>query len=115
MYNFLQARLTPSQQNPAMGILPPYSIVFKPFLSVPTGFNASGSDFIRVGNNSDDDAYGTDINVASAITLSEFTAGVAVGFTQNGQEVFAKYNYTGIAPTTGEAIVCLPYIRVRQS
>lgn len=115
MYEYLQARVAVLQQNPEMGIIPAYSIVLKPFISVPTAFNSGGTDLIRVGHSSDDDAYGTDFDVSTTTTLSEFTAGVGVGFTSTARKISAMYANGGAEPTTGEAFIILPFIRVKRS
>lgn len=114
-YEYLQARIAPGQQNPRMGIVPAGSIILTPFLSVPTGFNSDGSDNIRVGSVTNDDAYGTDKDVSGIITLDNFTAGAEVGYTRVGVEVYAKYVNGGSEPLAGEAFIVLPYIRVRKT
>lgn len=96
-----------------MGVLPANAFVLNPYLIVETAFNAAGNDFIRVGTSTDDDAFGTDHNVASIIVNpANFVAGVALGLYRSGTKIQAKYTYTSTAPTAGKALIILPYLLV---
>ena len=115
-YLFLQCRVTFSDTIIQMGLLPADSLVLNPFLVVPTAFNAGGNDLIRIGTALDDDAFGTDHNVASQIiNPTNFAAGAALGYYAAGTKIIATYGPTGGAPTTGSAIIILPFLRIKPS
>nr|MDD5026821.1 hypothetical protein [Candidatus Peribacteraceae bacterium] len=60
-----------------------------------------------------DAAFGDDHDVSSAFaTPTNFVAGTGLGYHASGVKVQAKYVKGGSAPTTGEALVILPYLRV---
>ncbi len=96
-----------------LGIIPGPSLILLPYLIVKTGFNSNGSDLIRIGTDTDDDMFGTDKDVSTAFaTPANFSAGVGLGYHAAGVKVQAKYLKGGTAPTTGEALLVLPYLRV---
>lgn len=96
-----------------MGVVPGGSLILLPYLIVKTAFNSNGTDLIRIGTVADDDAFGTDKDVSSAFaTPANFAAGVSLGYYAAGIKVQAKYVKGGTAPTTGEALLVLPYLRV---
>lgn len=100
-------------QTLTLGVLPAPALVLLPYLIVKTAFNSSGTDNIRIGTDTDDDAFGTNYDVSAAFTTpANFTAGVGLGYYASGTKVQAKYLKSGTAPSTGEALVVLPYLRV---
>lgn len=106
-------RFTNDGQTLDLGVLPGPCLVLNPFLIVKTGFDSSGTDLIRVGTDTDDDAFGTDVDVSSAFTTPQnFTPGVGLGYFPAGKKVQAKYLKGGTAPSQGEALIILPYLRI---
>lgn len=115
-YQTLQCRIAFGDTTIQMGLLPADSIVLNPYIVVITAFNDTGTDLIRVGTADDDDAFGTDKDVSSAIiNPSNFTAGVALGYYAAGTKIRVKYAGQNLNATTGSAIVVVPYIRVKPS
>lgn len=112
MYHYLRAVIGISNKDTdvVMGVLPPNCIVLNPFLSVSTAFNSGGGDTLIVGHGSNDDAYGESKSIASLITLADFTAGAELGILQAGKKVLLHYASSGSAPTTGKAVVILPFL-----
>lgn len=114
-YQVLQAWLTFEDGVIQMGVLPAGSLVLNPYIVVTEAFNAAGTDLIRVGTADNDDAFGTDHDVSSTIVNpANFAPGVALGFYPAGAKIQAAYTYTSTAPTAGQALIIIPFLRVAQ-
>lgn len=112
-YNVLQAWITYADTVLQMGVLPAGSLVLNPYIVVTEAFNSDGTDLIRVGTEDNDDAFGTDHDVSSTIVNpANFAAGVALGFYPAGSKIIVTYTPSGSAPTTGAALVIVPFLRV---
>lgn len=104
---------TNEAQTIIMGVLPGPCLILRPYLIVKTAFNGSGTDLIQIGTSVDPDAFGTAQDVSATITdPTLFGAGVGLGYRAAGTKVQATYTRSGTAPTTGEALLILPFIRV---
>lgn len=115
MYSFLKAVVGISNRGVVivMGTLPANAVVLTPYLSCPVAFNSAGAnDAFKIGHDTDDDAFGLSKSVTSIITLDNFSNGAEVGYRSSGKKVLLSYTGTGTAPTTGKAIVILPFILV---
>ena len=102
----LSGFLTSSKQTLTLGSFREPRKVLRAHIEVITGFNGSGTDQIRIGHNTDDDAYVTLTDVSSAGILS-VTLGSGVGYDSTPREVIAQYVAGGGQPTQGSVIVTL--------
>lgn len=109
----LSGFVSSTQQNPQLGTLPVGAYVIRVQLHVTQAFNSGGTDNIRVGHATDDDAYGTDTDV-STTGIKTVTAGTGVGYDTVARAVDATYTNGGGEPTTGTAHVILEYVLLRQ-
>lgn len=97
-----------------VGKIPPYSIVVGGGVHVITGFNDSGNDFLDVGfvgATTDDDAYATDLSLASVgfIELDELAATNNIMGTVE-HTVTATYTGQNANATAGDAYVVVNYV-----
>lgn len=95
--------------NPTIGILPANAWVERAGLHVVTAFNSDGSDNIKLGHATDDDAYFTN-EAVNATGRKTVTLGAGIGFDSTSRIVDATYTAGGSTPTTGKAKVWLEYL-----
>ncbi len=92
--------------------IPANHVVLRRSVEVTEAFDSDGTDLIRVGHDTDDDAYSQDVDV-SAVGLKSLTDGVDIGeFSAAARTPQASYAAGGSAATTGKALVLVEYLLV---
>ncbi len=104
----LVAWLANDVQNPSLGTIPVGSWVVPPLLHVTEAFNSYGTDEIRVGYDSDQDAFGL-LPAVDSSGFKNMAAGTLEGYNGTLRAAEAYYINGGSEPTTGKAVVILPY------
>lgn len=107
----LSAFVTASKQAVPLGNLFFPRRVVRVHIEVTEAFDGSGTDQIRVGHRTDDDAYATLTDVATT-GIKTVTLGTGVGYDSTPREVIAEYVNGGGEPTNGKAIVTLEIINL---
>lgn len=102
----LSGFLTSSKQTLTLGSFREPRKVLRAHIEVITGFNSDGTDQIRIGHNTDDDAYVT-LTAVNAAGIQTVTLGTGVGYDATPREVIAQYVNGGSEPSQGSAIVTL--------
>ena len=102
----LTAFVTSSRQSVTLGSFREARKVLRAHIEVVTAFNGSGTDEIRIGHNTDNDAYVTLTDVATT-GIKTVTLGAGVGFDATPREVLVEYVNGGGEPSAGAAIVTL--------
>lgn len=100
--------LTSGTQNVVLGVLPIAAYVARVHIHCTTAFNAGGTDEIRVGYDSDEDAYATLTDV-STTGVKTVTLGTGIGYDTTARQVEAYYVNGGAEPTTGRGLVIVEY------
>jgi hypothetical protein len=70
--------------------------------------DAGGADQVTVGHDADVDAFGVSTDVSS-VGIKNVTGGAEHGYIATARAVEAYYTNGGSNPTTGKAIVILPW------
>lgn len=83
--------------------------VLRVHIEVTAGFDGSGTDQIRVGHQTDDDAYATLTDV-STTGIKTVTLGSGVGYDSTPREVIAEYVNGAGLPSNGKAIITIEFI-----
>lgn len=102
------------QQNPTLGNIPANAWVTEVRISVTQAFNSDGSDEIRVGYDSDEDAYAT-LTAVNTTGKKSVTLGAGANYDTTARVAEAYYVNGGSEPTAGKAIVILKYDRLPPS
>lgn len=105
----LSAFVTASKQIAYPGSFHAPRRVLRVHIEVIEAFNGGGTDQIRVGHRTDDDAYATLVDV-STTGIKTVTLGSGVGFDATPREVIVEYVNGGGEPTTGSALVTMEFI-----
>lgn len=80
-------------------------------VEVTEAFNGSGTDQIRIGHRTDDDAYMALLDVSST-GIKTAVLGAGIGYDATPREVLAEYVNGGGEPTEGKAIVTMEFINL---
>lgn len=111
----LSGALTFAKPTCILGTLPQWAQVLRVNVDVTTGFSDTGTDLLKVGHATDDDAYVTalDVSVAGAFLVQKGAvgAGVSIGRaeTSAARTVSAVYTAQNAAAAAGVAVVTLEY------
>jgi hypothetical protein len=98
--------------------LPAGAIVLDVLVNVTTLFNAAGDDYMQVGTADDPDAYCDDLTLAAAemVAESQNTTPVVPGVRlTEDTAIYATYEYSSTAPTTGSAQVSILWVPSHRS
>lgn len=110
----LQGWVADDAQNPDLdnefgsNNLPAGVFVDIPIVDVTEAFNGSGSNDLSVGYDADADAFGDETDV-SAVGPLNMIAGADEGYNGTARAVEAYFTNDGSEPSTGKALVILPY------
>lgn len=83
--------------------------VVRVHLEVITAFDSDGTDQIRIGHATDNDAYGTLVDV-STTGIKTVTLGSGIGYDATPRQLIFEYVAGGSAPTTGSAVITVEFI-----
>lgn len=104
------AFVTKDRQTVYLGIFTSPRKVVRAHVEVLTAFDGSGTDQIRIGHATDDDAYGVLVDV-STTGIKTVTLGAGVGYDITPRQVIAQYVAGSGLPSNGSAIVTLEFIQ----
>ena len=83
--------------------------ILRIYLEVLTAFDGSGTDQIRIGHSTDNDAFGTLTDV-STTGIKTVTAGAGIGYDATPRQVIFEYVAGGGDPSNGSAVITLEFL-----
>lgn len=105
----LSAFLSATKQTVSLGAFAVPRRVVRVHVEVTQAFNSDGTDQIRVGHRTDDDAYMALLDV-STTGIKTAVLGTGIGYDATPREILAEYVNGGSEPTTGKVVITLEYV-----
>ncbi len=109
---YAQGWVTHDAQTLTLDQIPADHVMLRRSTEVAEAFDSDGTDFIRTGHDTDDDAYSQDVDVSST-GLKTLTDGVDIGeYSSSARTPKATYSNGGSEPTQGKALITFEFILV---